>query len=218
MNNLLSKFQEICNDNITLPDGGDIKINKLNVDFQSKLHTRLENSENDFVAILTYMDYINEYITGLYRDYNFTYRDKLYILNYWFQDIHSLDNFNLNTKAIDKLNDSKIELQLNNNNIVVKLQQSNLQLENKILQFLLSKPSKSIGRMSIIFFDTCRFIHSVEIDGQEFFIENMSVEEFYKIYELFSVDHLKQITDKLTEILQELSIIRELEADITSFY
>ena len=42
MNSLVDKFKEICTNKITLPDGGDITISKLNVEFQSELYKEIE--------------------------------------------------------------------------------------------------------------------------------------------------------------------------------
>ena len=72
--------------------------------------------------------------------------------------------------------------------------------------------------MSVIFFDVFRFIQCIQIKEQKFLIENMSIQDFFKLFELLSINHLHQITDKISEILLELSFIREQEADITSFY
>ena len=137
MNNLLDKFQEICTSKITLPDGGEITINKLNVEFQSALHKQVEQSENDYVAVLRYIFYINEHICSLYRDYNFTYKDKLYLLNYWLSDIADIPKEKINFNGIDTLNKTKLELQLNDTPVNVQFCQSNIVQENKILQFLL---------------------------------------------------------------------------------
>ena len=89
MNSLVDKFKDICTKKITLPDGGEITISKLNVEFQSKLYKDIELSENDYMAALRYISYVNNHICSQYRDYNFTYKDKLYLLNYWLSDINS---------------------------------------------------------------------------------------------------------------------------------
>ena len=218
MNNLLDKFQEICTSKITLPDCGEITINKLNVEFQSALHKQVEQSENDYIAVLRYIFYINEHICSLYRDYKFTYKDKLYLLNYWLSDIANISKEELNFNGIDTLNKTELKLQLNDTPVNVQFCQSNIVQENKILQFLLDQPAAQTGRMSIVFFDIFRFIHSIKIKDQNFLIENMSIQDFFKLFELLSINHLHQITEKISEILLELNFIREQEADITSFY
>jgi len=218
MNNLLDKFQEICTSKITLPDGGEITINKLNVEFQSALHRQVEQSENDYIAILRYILYINEHICSLYRDYNFTYKDKLYLLNYWLCDIDSKAPEELNLKVIDTLNKTNLKLQLNDTPVNIQFHQANILQENKILQFLLDQPAMNTGRMSVIFFDVFRFIQCIQIKEQKFLIENMSIQDFFKLFELLSINHLHKISEKISEILLDLSFIREQEADITSFY
>ena len=86
------------------------------------------------------------------------------------------------------------------------------------LEYLLDKPISQTGRMSVIFFDIFRFINSIKIEEQEFLIENILIDDFFKLFELFSINHLQQITNKISEILEGVSFIREQEADITSFY
>tara|TARA_Y100000310_G_scaffold282521_1_gene303835 strand:- start:234 stop:890 length:657 start_codon:yes stop_codon:yes gene_type:complete len=218
MNSLVDKFKEICTNKITLPDGGDIIIGKLNVEFQSELYKEIDLSENDYIAVLRYIFYVNKHICSQYRDYNFTYKDKLYLLNYWLSDINSTSLKELNLKTIDTLNNTTVELKLNESSVNIQFIQSNILQENKLLEFLLDKPSTQIGRMSVVFFDMFRFIHSIKIEEQEFLTENISIDDFFKLFELFSITHLHQITNKLSDTLQDLSSIREQEADITSFY
>jgi len=217
-NSLLNKFKEICTSKITLPDGGELTINKLNVEFQSTLHKELDESENDYIAVLRYISYTNQHICSLYRDYNFTYKDKLYLLNYWLSDIESEPIIELNLNVIDTLNKTKIEIQINKDPVIIHLTQSNILQENKILEFLLNRPIAEIGRMSIVFFDMFRFVKSMKIGEQTFLMEKISIEDFFKLFELLSIAHLQQITKKISEILLDISFIREQEADITSFY
>ena len=218
MNSLVDKFKEICTNKITLPDGGDITISKLNVEFQSELYKEIESSENDYIGVLRYIFYVNKHICSQYRDYNFTYKDKLYLLNYWLSDISETPSDELNLKTIDNLNNTTIDLQLNGSLVSIQFIPSNILQENKLLEYLLDKPISQTGRMSVIFFDIFRFINSIKIEEQEFLIENILIDDFFKLFELFSINHLQQITNKISEILEGVSFIREQEADITSFY
>ena len=113
MNSLVDKFKDICTKKITLPDGGEITISKLNVEFQSKLYKDIELSENDYMAALRYISYVNNHICSQYRDYNFTYKDKLYLLNYWLSDINSNPVEEIDFKSIDTLNKTTVEFELN---------------------------------------------------------------------------------------------------------
>lgn len=218
MNSLVDKFKEICTKKITLPDGGDITISKLNVEFQSKLYKEIEVSENDYIVILKYMLYVNKHICSLYRDYNFTYKDKLCLINYWVCDMNSTPLEELNFEVIDNLNNTNIDLQLDKSLMNVQFIQSNILQENRLLEFLLDKPGTEIGRMSVVFFDIFRFVKSIKINDQTFLTENISIEDFFKLFELLSINHLQLITTKISEVLEDVSLIREQEADITSFY
>ena len=42
--------------------------------------------------------------------------------------------------------------------------------------------------------------------------------QFFELFQLLSVSHLRKISEKLTSTLQDVGTVRELEADITSFY
>tara|TARA_R110002051_G_scaffold241254_1_gene301600 strand:- start:341 stop:997 length:657 start_codon:yes stop_codon:yes gene_type:complete len=218
MNDLISKFKDICVSKITLPDSGEITINKLNVNFQSSLHRELEDSENNHLAILKYIYYINQHIVSLSKNHTFTYKDKLSLIHFWLADINSLTVEGVNLDAIDKLKDLKTELSLNDILITVQFAQSNITLENKMLEFLLEQPVDKIGHLSIIFFDVFRFVRSMKIDKQEFLIDKLSIQEFYQLFELLNITHLNQITTIVTDTLHSVTAIRELEADITSFY
>ena len=202
MNSLVDKFKEICTNKITLPDGGDITISKLNVEFQSELYKEIESSENDYIGVLRYIFYVNKHICSQYRDYNFIYKDKLYLLNYWLSDISETPSDELNLKTIDNLNNTTIDLQLNGSLVSIQFIQSNILQENKLLEYLLDKPISQTGRMSVIFFDIFRFINSIKIEEQEFLIENILIDDFFKLFELFSINHLQQITNKISEILE----------------
>ena len=106
--------------------------------------------------------------------------DKLYLLNYWLSDIANISKEELNFNGIDTLNKTELKLQLNDTPVNVQFCQSNIVQENKILQFLLDQPAAQTGRMSVVFFDIFRFIHSIKIKDQNFLIENMSIQDFFK--------------------------------------
>ena len=220
MNSLLTKFKDIYTSNVKLPDGDEIIISKLNVEFQSSLQKELSDCDNDYMAVLKYILYVNRHICSLYRDYNFTYKDKLFLLDYWISDINSNSKVpeKLNLHIIDKLKDVQLELQLNKTPILINFIQPNILQENKILEFLLEREEEDVGRMFVVFFDIFRFIHSMKIGEQQFLIEKLSISEFFEIFQLLSMHHLRQISEKLTSTLQDLGSVRELEADITSFY
>jgi hypothetical protein len=218
MNNLLTKFKDIYTATVKIPDGDEITINKLNVDFQSSLQTEIEDSNNDYTAVLKYILYVNRHICSLHRDYNFTYKDKLFLIDYWISDISSIEPEKLNLHLIDELKDSQLELQLDKSPVLINFIQPNILQENKILEFLLDQKEDESGRMHVIFFDVFRFIHSMKIGEQLFLIENLSISEFFELFKLLSVSHLRQISEKLTTMLQDVGSVRELEADITAFY
>jgi len=218
MNNLLTKFKDIYTATVKIPDGDEITINKLNVDFQSSLQTEVEDSNNDYTAVLKYILYVNRHICSLHRDYTFTYKDKLFLIDYWISDIGSIEPEKLNLNLIDKLKDTQLELQLNKTPILINFIQPNILQENKILEFLLDREEDDIGRMHIIFFDVFRFIHSMKIGEQQYLIESLSIPEFFELFQLLSVNHSRQISEKLTTMLQDIGSVRELEADITAFY
>ena len=218
MNNLLDKFKDIYTATVKIPDGEEITVNKLNVDFQSSLQKELDNCNNDYIAVLRYILYINRYICSLHRDYNFTYKDKLFLIDYWISDINSNESEKQNLDIIDKLKDSQLELHLDKSPVLINFIQPTLLQENKILEFLLDEKEENINRMFIVFFDIFRFIHSIKIGQQQFQIENLSTPEFFELFQLLSVSHLRKISEKLTSTLQDVGSVRELEADITSFY
>ena len=96
MTELLNKFKELCITNVILPDSEEITLSKLNVDFQAKLHSHfidiphdIENVDNVF--ILEYIKFINKYIIELHSERKFTHRDKLFLLDFWKQDVESSD-------------------------------------------------------------------------------------------------------------------------------
>ena len=86
MTDLLDKFKTLCTTNVILPDSNEITLNKLNVNFQAKLHSHFTNlpddAENvDNLFVLEYIKFMNKYIIELHSERTFTHRDKLFLNN-----------------------------------------------------------------------------------------------------------------------------------------
>lgn len=225
MTELLNKFKNLCITNVILPDSKEITLNKLNVNFQTKLHSHFTNlpddSENvDNLFVLEYIKFMNKYIIELHSERTFTHRDKLFLLDFWQKDIESSDkssNFSEDLKCIDKLNDIKLKLNLNNIQPLIKFKQPTLEEENKILTFLL-EDAKEKTDMDIIFFDVFRFLHSIDIDKHEYLIDNISIQELHSLFLLFDIEHLREISKTVSKVLEKVTDTRLLEADYSSFY
>ena len=220
MSELLDKFKQLCTSTITLPDNGEITLSKVNVDFQSKLHNTLGDfSDNDTNIVLKYLQYINEYIINIDLGRQFTFKDKLFIIDFWLQDVvdthENIDIKNLN--VIDKLKDCTIKFKLNKLDTVVKLTQSTLTHENNIIDFLLNQ-EKELNETDILFFDAFRFLDVITIDGKDYELSNLTVEELYQLYSLFNIDDIKKILQTIATTLEDISNIRSIEGDFSSFY
>ena len=220
MSELLDKFKQLCTSTITLPDSGEITLSKVNVDFQSKLHNTLGDfSDNDTSIVLKYLQYINEYIINIDLGRQFTFKDKLWIINFWRQDVADtngpLDIKDLN--VIEKLKERTINFNLNTLSTTVKLTQSTLIHENNIIDFLLNQ-EKELNETDILFFDAFRFLDVITIDSKDYELSNLTMEELYQLYTLFNVDDIKTILQTITTTLEDISDIRSLEGDFSSFY
>jgi hypothetical protein len=226
MPNLLSKFKDLCTSNVILPDSNEITISKLNVNFQTKLHNHFtnisEDTENvDNVFILEYIKFINKYIIELHSERTFTYRDKLFLLDFWKKDVESSDepsNVLEDLKCIDKLNEMKLKLQSSNIQLIIQFKQPTLEEENKILTFLLEDNDNEKTDMDVVFFDIFRFLRAIHIDKHEYLIDNISIQELHKLFLLFDVQTLREIAKTLAETLEKVTTLRLLEADYASFY
>jgi|19_taG_2_1085344.scaffolds.fasta_scaffold03051_2 hypothetical protein len=226
MTELLDKFRDLCITSVILPDSKEITLNRLNVDFQAKLHSHFINiprevANIDNIFILEYIKFVNKYIIELHSERKFTHRDKLFLLDFWKKDVESSDtssNLLEDLKCVDKLNEIKLELQLSNMRPIIQFRQPTLEDENKILTFLLSDDDKEKTDMDIVFFDIFRFLHSINIDSHEYLIDNLSIEELHKLFLLFDVQCLQKISKTVTDTLDNINTIRLLEADYSSFY
>jgi len=225
MTDLLNKFKNLCTTNVILPDSKEITLNKLNVHFQTKLHSHFTNLPDDAknvdnLFVLEYIKFMNKYIIELHSERTFTHRDKLFLLDFWKKDIESSDNssnLSEDLKCMDKLNDIKLKLNLNNIQPLIKFKQPTLEEENTILTFLLEE-AKEKTDMDIIFFDVFRFLHSIDIDKHEYLIDNISIQELHKLFLLFDIEHLREIAKTVSKVLEKVANTRLLEADYSSFY
>ena len=220
MSELLNKFKQLCNSTITLPDNGEITLSKINVDFQSKLHNTLGNfTDDNSTIVLKYLQYINEYIINIDLSREFTLKDKLWIIHFWRKDIinteEELDIESL--KVIDNLKDCTIKFTLNKLETTVKLTQSTLIHENNIIDLLLNQ-DKELNETDVLFFDAFRFLDVITIDSKDYKISNLTIEELYQLYLLFNVDDIKKILQNINITLEDISNIKSIEGDFSSFY
>jgi len=220
MSELLNKFKQLCITKLILPDNGEITLTKVNVEFQSKLHNALGDvNYSDTSVVLRYLQYVNEYIINIDLNRQFTYKDKLCIINFWRQDITDEKNsFDIkDLKVIDKLKDINLNLQLSKLKASIKFTQSNLTHENNIIDFLLHE-EKELNETDVLFFDCFRFLHLITIDDKDYEIANLSIKELYDLYRLFDVDNIQKITQTISSTLESISNIRSQEGNFSAFY
>ena len=51
-----------------------------------------------------------------------------------------------------------------------------------------------------------------------FLISNLTIEELYQLYLLFNVDDIKKILQNINITLEDISNIKSIEGDFSSFY
>ena len=61
MNDLLTKFKELCTQEIELPDSGTITTTQLNVDFQNKLFNVIKSLKDETSISINYLQYLNNF-------------------------------------------------------------------------------------------------------------------------------------------------------------
>lgn len=211
MSNLLDKFKDLCTKDIELPDSGTISTPQLNVQFQNKLYAIIRNIRDDHIVTLSYLQYLNDYILSVCKIDTVTYRDKLYLIQHWKNEVSdesiNLDfNTVVNEPLITKLKDA---------DLTFKFKLPLLTDENIILKYILNK--KEIVESDIMFFDTFRFIDTITLDTEEYTIKDMELDEIYSLFLLFDIKILNSLANHTNSILGELNKLRVIEADFSFF-
>jgi len=211
MSNLLDKFKDLCTKDIELPDSGTISTPQLNVQFQNKLYAIIRNIRDDHIVTLSYLQYLNDYILSICKIDTVTYRDKLYLIQHWKNEVSdesiNLDfNTVVNEPLITKLKDA---------DLTFKFKLPLLTDENIILKYILNK--KEIVESDIMFFDTFRFIDTITLDTEEYTIKDMELDEIYSLFLLFDIKILNSLANHTNSILGELNKLRVIEADFSFF-
>ena len=87
MSAIIQKLQEISKLDVTLPISNEtIKLNKINLEVQSKLEQFAIGGDNEILTTVDYLEFINNHIRReVNRDVG--YLDKLFILQQWYNDV-----------------------------------------------------------------------------------------------------------------------------------
>ena len=214
MNDLITNFKNLCTLDITLPDGGPVSVEKLNINFQNKLFTTIQDSTNDITITLKYISFFNNHIQNLNNDIQITYTDKLYLLGHWRDELsntNELQNYNFDDVTLDK----PITIPINNTDIVITFTLPTISQENDILEVLLNKENNTDA--DLIFFDNFRFLESITISEKKYIINNITTHELYELYLLFDINNIQKISDHINKQLGDLTSIRSQEADFSFF-
>jgi|TARA_R110002051_G_scaffold323241_1_gene416205 hypothetical protein len=211
MSNLLDKFKTLCTKNIKLPDSGEITATQLNVQFQNKLYDIIRNIQSEFAITIYYIQYLNNYILDVSKLNTITYRDKLYLIQHW----------------KNELDDEKIEIEFNdsfsNDQLVTKLQDVDLTFkfklpiitdENTLLQYI---TNRKVVESDVMFFDIFRFIETITLDTEEYTIKEMELDEVYELFLLFDIKILDSLTKQINSNLGDINKLRVFEADFSFF-
>ncbi len=211
MSNLLDKFKTLCTKNIKLPDSGEITATQLNVQFQNKLYDIIRNIQSEFAVTIYYIQYLNNYILDVSKLNTITYRDKLYLIQHW----------------KNELDDEKIEVEFNdsfsNDQLVTKLQDVDLTFkfklpiitdENTLLQYI---TNRKVVESDVMFFDIFRFIETITLDTEEYNIKELELDEVYDLFLLFDIKILNSLTKQINSNLGDINKLRVFEADFSFF-
>ena len=214
MSDLLTKFKEICNTDIELPQSGKISVTKLNIEFQNKLFSVLQDLEGEANISINYIQFINNYIFEITKKDTITFIDKLFLLTHWKNEIDVDNKKEIEFKDIN-LNEQKLTTTIQDQNVEIYLKTPTLKQENDILSYLLSK--ETLLEADILFFDLFRFIDKLVISDQEYKLSDTSYEDLYKLYLLFDFTLVESITTTINNALKEVANLRSLEADFSFF-
>ena len=214
MSDLLTKFKEICNTDIELPQSGKISVTKLNIEFQNKLFSVLQDLEGEANISINYIQFINNYIFEITKKDTVTFIDKLFLLTHWKNEIDVDNKKEIEFKDIN-LNEQKLTTTIQDQNVEIYLKTPTLKQENDILSYLLSK--ETLLEADILFFDLFRFIDKLVISDQEYKLSDTSYEDLYKLYLLFDFTLVESITTTINNALKEVANLRSLETDFSFF-
>ena len=214
MSELLAKFKEICNNEINLPDTGNVTITQLNIEFQNRLFSLLKETEGEAAVSINYLQFINNYIFEVTKKDNITFIDKLFLLLHWKNEINVEDKQEIKFENVN-LNDEHLKTNISEQDVKIDFKIPSLKQENNILSYLLSKDT--LLEADILFFDLFRFIEKITISDQEYKLSDTSYEDLYKLYLLFDIGLIDSIASTINNGLADVVNLRSLEADFSFF-
>ena len=210
MNELLSKFKELCTTKLTLPSGTEIEVENINIDFQKQLIEKLRDIENNVAVAITYVGFLNNYI---YQKTNkdLPYFDKLALLQHWQKIINKdVTTVNITETLID---DTKIDI--NGINVSLEFSIPCLSKESKLLEFIIQQ--EEINETDIAFFDNFRFISSIKIQDVTFIPDENPIAELYELYKMFDITAVSTLSNHITNKLSTVNDLRISEIDFSYF-
>ena len=212
MSNVLTKFKELYTQKITLPDSGEIEISQINVDFQDKLLRKVKKAEGDVHAVLLYILHMSNYISDKTKK-NLTYKDKLYVLQHWRNNIvDDPTDHDLNSATIEN---EPYKANIGTADIEIGFKLPQLKYELDLLQYLNKK--KEPAETDLIFYDTFRFINYIKLGATTYNIDDLTNNDLHELFLLFDPNMLKPLSAHISTTLQDLNKMRIYEADYSNF-
>ena len=212
MSAIIQKLQEISKLDVTLPISNEtIKLNKINLEVQSKLEQFAIGGDNEILTSVHYLEFINNHIRReVNRDVG--YLDKLFILQQWYNDLKTDNHI---TEAITPVEIEDLSLTINGAKFIFKFELPNIVKDLAFLKYIGSKKS-DIKSIDILFYFTCRYLSSITVDDDVLDISDIPLAE--SLFKLLDINKATNITDHIDQALESIKTVRNLEVDARVFF
>ena len=211
MSAIIQKLNELSKVTFTLPiSNNSVTINKINLELQSKFEKFATSSDNELQASIDYLEFINRHIRKEI-DGDVEFLDKLYILLQWHNDIkdEKIDH------AFTPVTIENLELSINGAPFVFEFELPSLVKDLAFLKFV-SQKKTDIKSIDILFYFTCRFLKTVQIDGDKLDVSDIPLTQ--TLFQHLDINKVTSINKHIDQALEGIKTIRDLEVDARVFF
>jgi hypothetical protein len=211
MSAIIQRLTELNKLDVTLPVSNEtIKINKINLEVQSKFEEFARSTDNELYTSTEFVRFIINHIKKeTKRDLN--YIDKLAVIQHWYNDVKTDEPIECELKTIEIPN---FTFDIDSTKVDIAFELPTISKELAYLKYILA--NKDLKTMDVLFYFVFRYISTFTLEDDVLSAEDIPTCQ--ELYNLLSMSKVTSITEHIDEAFKPIQPVRDLEVNPRVFF
>jgi len=211
MSAIIQKLTELNKLDVTLPTSNEtIKINKINLEVQSKFEEFARATESELHTSTKFIEFIIKHIKKETKQ-DLNYIDKLAVIQKWYNDVKKDEPVECELTNVEIPN---FTFSIDGTEVNVIFELPTITKELAYLKYILA--NKDLKTTDVLFYFVFRYISKITIEE-----DNLSAEDIptcNHLYKLLTMSKITSITEHIDEAFKSIQSVRDLEVNPRVFF